>query len=46
VRLYGDVREVSAAEALGRGLNSAERDGKWNDWSEARLNALGGWIDL
>jgi hypothetical protein len=35
VKLYGDAMDVSAAEALGRGLKSAERDGKCKDRRES-----------
>ena len=41
VKVYGEVMDVRAEEALGKGRNSAERDGKWNDCNEARENDCG-----
>lgn len=41
VKVYGEVIDVRAEDALGKGRNRAERDGKWNDCSEARENDWG-----
>jgi hypothetical protein len=41
VSVYGEVKEVKAAEAFGRGRKRAEREGKWKAFKAVMENDLG-----